>query len=103
MADYARLATLIATHHELALFRRFDSLNAKNLLYMQAELVHLEAELADIERENKFSGDIDRAAFQVSFFDLKESCTTNKDLQFRKALEVRDKLKEYSGYQITTS
>lgn len=98
MADYSRLAALIGTHHELAIVRQFAALKAKNLLYLQAELVHLEAELADIESENKFSGDSKRVAFLASLFDLKESSGSNKDLQWRKALEVRAKLKEYSEY-----
>lgn len=96
MADYTRLATLISTRHELAIVRDFAALKAKNLLYLQAELVHLEAELANIESENKFSGDSERLGFQTSLFDLKESSATKKDLQWRKALEVRKKLKEYS-------
>ena len=81
MADYARLAALIGTHPETALFRQFTILNAKNLLYMQSELVHLEAELSNIELENKISGDRDKASFQVSLFDLKNSSGTSKDTQ----------------------
>ena len=98
MADYTRLASLISTHNELAIVRHFGVLKAKNLLYLQAELVHLEAELAVIENENKFSGDSERIAFQTSVFDLKESSTSNKALQWQKALEIRSKLKEYSMY-----
>lgn len=55
-------------------------------------------ELTDIERENKVSGDVKRATLQVSLSDLKKSSATRKDLEWRKALEVRDKLKEYSKW-----
>ena len=96
MADYTRLAALIGTHPEMALFRRFTNLNAKNLLYMQSELVHLEAELSNIELENKVSGDCEKVLFQVSLYDMKNSCGTSKDTQWRKVLEVREKLKAYS-------
>ncbi len=99
MADYTRLAALIGTHQEMALFRRFATLNAKNLLYMQSELVHLEGELANIALEDGCSGDGDKALFQVSLFDLKESSGTSKDLQWRKVLEVREKLKAYSTFR----
>lgn len=99
MADYTRLAALIGTHQEMALFRRFATLNAKNLLYMQSELVHLEGELANIALEDRCSGDGDKALFQVSLFDLKESSGTSKDLQWRKVLEVREKLKAYSTFR----
>ena len=81
MADYTRLAALVGTHPETAIFRRFKTLNAKNLLYMQSELVHLEAELSNIELENKLSGESGKALFQVSLFDLKDSYGTCKDTQ----------------------
>lgn len=96
MADYNRLAHLMGMHQELAIFKQFAKLNAKNLLYMQSELTHLEAELSDIELENKYSGDSQKTSFQVSVFELKESVGSAKDLQWRKALEVRTKLAQYS-------
>ena len=96
MADYTRLAALMASHKELALFRKFAKLNTKCLLHMQSELIHLEAELENIELENGHSGDSEKLAFQVSVFDLKRSSGTQKDLQWRKALEIREKLKHYS-------
>ena len=96
MADYTRLAHLMGMHQELAVFKQFANLNAKNLLYMQSELVHLEAELSDIELENKRSGDSQKTSFQVSVFELKESVGSAKELQWRKALEMRTKLAEYS-------
>ena len=98
MGNYTRLAALIGSHQELALFRQFAFLNAKNLLYMQSELVHLEGELANIALEDDSSGDGDKTLFQVSLFDLKESSRTRKDLQWRKVLEIREKLKEYSRF-----
>ena len=96
MADYTRLAALIGTYPETAIFRRFTNMNAKALLYMQSELMHLEAELSHIELENKESGDHDKALFQVSLYDMKNSCGTSKDMQWRKVLEIREKLKTYS-------
>ena len=67
---------------------------------MQSELVHIEAELSKIELENKISGDRIKASFQVSLFDLKNSSGTSKDTQWRKALEIREKLKIYSKSSI---
>ena len=96
--DYSRLAALIGAHQETALFRKFASLNAQNILYLQAELVHLESELGNITQENKYSGDSEKASFLASLFNLKESSGTTKDLQWRKFLEVREKLKEYSMF-----
>lgn len=81
MANYTRLSELIGAHQDLAIFRKFSSLNAKNILYMQAELLHLQAELEKIELANGHSADAQKAAFQVSLFDLKDSSNTNNDLQ----------------------
>ena len=103
MGDYGKLASLMGTYHEMALFRQFAALNAKSLLYMQSELVHLEAELSNIGLEDAYSGDGQKEAFRVSLFKLKRSSGTDKDLQWRKVMEIREKLKEYSMYKINSS
>jgi hypothetical protein len=43
-------------HVEVATFQRFEFLNTLNILYLQAELVHLEEELRDSMREDVESG-----------------------------------------------
>ncbi|KAI4129924.1 MAG: hypothetical protein LQ338_002009 [Usnochroma carphineum] len=96
MADYHKLACMIATHGEAAIFRRFDTLNIKNLLYMQAELVHLEAELRQIELEEKSSADPNRTAYPFSVYDLRESACSGKVTQWTKYLEIQSKLQAYS-------
>ena len=98
MADYNKLASLIGSHQELTILRRFGTLNAKSLLYMQSELLHLQSELEGIELENKYSDDAEKSAFLTSLFDLKNSDGTSKDLQWRKVLEIRGKLKNYSQF-----
>jgi len=47
MTGYDQLATLFGKYEDLAMFRTFTALNAKNLLYMQAELLHLQKDLED--------------------------------------------------------
>jgi hypothetical protein len=42
---YDRLASFMGFYLEAAIFRRFATLNAKNILYLQAELFALEQEL----------------------------------------------------------
>lgn len=96
MANYDRLAALMATYPDLANFRAFAKLNVQNILSLQAELVHREAELADIAAENQSSDDNEKMSFQFSYFDLQESAGQGKDLQWRKTLEVREVLDSYS-------
>lgn len=47
---YPRLATFMAHEPGAAIYRRFASLNARILLYRQAEIVCLEHELDDLEK-----------------------------------------------------
>ena len=63
MDGYDKLAAFIAADNGLIICRRFSILNAKNLLYLQAELVNLEAELRDIVAEVKTSGDAAKSRF----------------------------------------
>jgi hypothetical protein len=48
---YASISAYIATDPELAIFRRFDRLSARNLLYLQGELQHLEYRLSQFDEE----------------------------------------------------
>ena len=52
MEGYQKLSTFIASNSEYALFRKFANLQTQNLLYLQAELTHLEAQLAGIIQED---------------------------------------------------
>lgn len=45
---YGKLAELMSSHDEFAILRRFRHLNMKNLLYLQAEIAHLEEELGEL-------------------------------------------------------
>jgi hypothetical protein len=57
MSGYEKLAGLMTKHSEVATFQRFDFLNILNILYLQAELVHLEQELRDSMKADLESGD----------------------------------------------
>ena len=45
MTGYDKLARLLGQHEDLAMFRTFSALRMKVLLFMQAELLHLENDL----------------------------------------------------------
>jgi hypothetical protein len=97
MADYDRLTGLVGSHREMFIFRRFLTLNARNLLSLQAELVNLETELKAIALEDKRSNDEDRMHYSCSFDRLKKSEKVDgKNYQRQKELEVRRALKKYS-------
>ncbi|CAG8960721.1 hypothetical protein HYFRA_00002257 [Hymenoscyphus fraxineus] len=52
MEGYPALTCLQGQYPELSIYRRFSSLNARNLLYLQAELVDLETELEKYTKED---------------------------------------------------
>jgi hypothetical protein len=49
---YPMLAEHIGNHPDCASFRIFAALNARNILYLQAELLELEGEIKDVERND---------------------------------------------------
>lgn len=96
MADYPGLARMISSHREAAIFRRFDALNLKSLLYMQAEILHLEAELEGFEIDDKSATDSNRARLVKSVHDLRKSAGKGIGSQGSVIQEIRTKLQEYS-------
>ena len=99
---YPSLANFIASDHDksTAIFRRFDRLSARNLLYLQSELVQLEARQArydaeDLERatEEKTSAR-DWDVFQAK---AEEHGNVKEKERMALVLEIRAKIKEYSG------
>ena len=95
MDGYDKLAHLMGQHEELMLMPRFSYLTAKDLLYRQAELVHLEAELEEIGLEDHSKAGTP-TNFQYSLFDLKRSLQAGEEsIQWRKVLEIREKIADY--------
>lgn len=97
-AGYPRLAALMGTHPEMTAFRRFGSLNALNLLYLQAELMSLEIKLQKQAEVDTASGHFENSIYHRDWQTLSEPTKTEsgKSTQWHIMLEVRDKLKEYS-------
>jgi hypothetical protein len=98
MKGYLELSSLIGAHHELAIFRTFGALNAQNIIYLQAELSHLEDEWREIVREDKTCSISSREAYNYDWKKLSRSISARGEdpLQWAKFLEVRKKLTEYS-------
>ena len=93
---YNKLAILFDRYDDLAMFRSFHDLGAKNLLYMQAELLRLAQKL-----ENQIEFD-----FHAEKSDAKDVANYWRALEdspkgyvgFRQKeiiLEIREKLKRY--------
>lgn len=97
MEGYAKVAQLMGAHDEFAILRRFRTLNMQNLLYLQAEIIHLEAELRKIAgRDAKHGG---RENHAHDWWSLSQGDGEGDTEQWETVLEIREKLEKYSmGY-----
>jgi hypothetical protein len=93
---YPKLACYMGTYHEAAIFRRFGSLNSQNLLYLQAELVHLERELRRLESLDSIAQRGSDSVYATDWYWLDNSGLRENCPQLKVVLAIRSKLKEYS-------
>ena len=93
---YAAIARYFDKDSGEPILRRFGSLSVQNLLYMQAELFHLERELQAIAKEDAEASEKPRQDFPYSSLDLQGSLETVNSFQWKKMLEIRFKLESYS-------
>ena len=93
---YDKLAKLFDNYEDLAAFRCFNALNAKNLLYMQAELLHLDQQLA-VHIEDDFKANKSEANEISRYWNALEKSSDGQTgcCQKQKVLEIREKLKRY--------
>lgn len=92
---YDRLAALMACDPGSSIYRSFAKLNAKNLLYLQAEIAYIQNDLQYIIEKDGQSED--KVSFPFSVWDMK---TSEDPVQWEKVLEARRLLKEYSTSSI---
>jgi len=95
---YNILAHLMGAYPELSIFRRFGALNARNILYFQAELTDLENKLHAAEKADLESGHVDRKIYSRDWRTLSESvdAADGNGSQWEIFLRIREKLREYS-------
>lgn len=95
MEGYWKVANLMATRDELAILRRFRSLNMQNLLYLQAEIINLQDELMKLASRD--SGVPGREFHDKDWWSLANGLEDGDRDQWKKILELREKLETYSG------
>ena len=91
---YPKLASLIGTDGSFAIFRRFDDLNAKNLLYLQAELADLEYRLRELEVANSTNPECE--GLQTYVYELMRPTPEGPNEQWKLVLQIREKIYRYS-------
>jgi hypothetical protein len=70
MEGYTRLAQLMGSQEEFAIMRQFRVLNAQKLLYLQAEITHLEAEVEQLAKRD--SSHVERQYYAKDWWSLSQ-------------------------------
>lgn len=92
MEGYSKFASLMGAYPETPVFRRFGAMSPHNLLYIQAELMHLEHELQECTLENERSGDTaGRSLFSKDWSTLAHF-NDGTERQWSLMLKIRAKL-----------
>jgi hypothetical protein len=100
VTGYPKLAGRMAIIPETAMFRRFGALNARNLLYLQSDLMIMKEKLLELEKRDSMSSDGKRSVYALDHYWM-SSATIERDGDVRqKELmdQIREMLKEYSMF-----
>lgn len=93
---YIKLSNFMVTK-SYPIFRQFQASAARDLLYLQAEIVHLESEFQKVSKSDRDTDEGDeRHLYAFEWWHLSQS--ENRGLggeQWAIALEIRRKLREY--------
>jgi hypothetical protein len=91
VSGYPAIADVMVEHPDFMIFQRFRVLNAKNLLYLQAEICHIEAEMKKRELQWKLAAD------HSTSYRLNDWPLLTKDEKYLQWVhKLRVLLKEYS-------
>ena len=96
VAGYIKLATFMTQKHH-TIVRKYEHLAVRDLLYLQAELCHLNAEYATICQRDASEQD-ERQYYNREWWHLRSSESRGfGGEQWILASEIRAKLREYCG------
>ncbi|KAH8724360.1 hypothetical protein GQ44DRAFT_655147 [Phaeosphaeriaceae sp. PMI808] len=96
---YASFAEFVASDPELAIYRRFQHLSARNILYLQSELVEAENQLAEFDKEDREQNSVNFDAILGTrcWISLQSEATRSDRAEKRRNLiqKIRPLMKEY--------
>ena len=93
---YPSLSERMGVKPETLIFRKFVALNARMLLYMQAELVMLEKELQVREERDRDDTEGNRNQYATNYSCLLMSYKDGDTTQLELVNKIQEKLKDYS-------
>lgn len=92
---YPKLANHVSTSPSSLITRSFASLAARNIFYLQAELVHLEMKLQELESRDSSLTVGKRGMYAKDWYWLHSSAMEQESEQWDTVLQMRAKLKDY--------
>jgi hypothetical protein len=95
MEGYPQIVRLMGQHEELAILRKFNNMSLQNLLYMQAELMHLEEKYENISAKDAKCPS--RPFKSRDWWSLTQPGDEGKTEQWDTVLEIRAALAKYRG------
>jgi hypothetical protein len=101
MEGYPQIVRLMGQHEELAILRKFNNLSLQNLLYMQAELMHLEENYEIISKRDADSPN--RPFKSRDWWSLTQPDDEGKTEQWDAVLEIRAALEKYRKHLSSTN
>ncbi|KAJ4299455.1 hypothetical protein N0V90_004700 [Kalmusia sp. IMI 367209] len=93
---YPRMSERIAEMPETGIYRRFDALNARNLLYLQSELCILEKTLHELEVMDNHDKRGNRSKYATDFQWMLDDPPCNGKEQLMLVEKIRKKLSQYN-------
>ena len=98
LAGYPDFAAFIASDKELAIFRAFDKLSSRNILYLQSELLYLQNKLEKFDRDDLVAKDF-KDKMSARCFEILAEPENDLDRERLNLIrQIRPVLKEYSVY-----
>lgn len=93
---YPKLAARIEIQPDLSIYRGFRALNAQNILYLQAQLIELEAKLRTQQARDDTNPHGKKALYAKTWFWLEKSASDGDTKQLDLVVKIRQVLSEYS-------
>jgi len=94
--SYPRFTALQGLHYDFGIYRRFAEVNARNLLYLRAEIADLEETLKQNTTEDLEASEEDRQLCSRTWYKLSRKPSGIHNKQWSTMLLLRAKLNEYS-------
>ena len=91
---FASVAAFIAKDPDntSTIYRRFDRLTARNLLYLQSKLQNLEATLDELDNEDLRTDDVESKKAATSWEDFEQLAKTEGREREKKRMEVAEQI-----------